>query len=125
MLDTIRSKPEAEFTTRFLNWARKHMKEPAVFEVKHTHGLDTFYIMRLQKHQRHALRSAKHGAFTHKLRDSGYLQPFDAILFTRMEAYLVIKYPKFFAVVDIDRIPAEGTIKSDQVKRIAAHIVSR
>jgi hypothetical protein len=112
-------KYEQQFTTKFLAWARHNLLRPAVFEIKSTRGKGTFYLSELKQHQRDALAAAKHGAFTYKIPDAGFTNPFDAIFFTEMQAYLVIEYPSCFVLIDVDDVPENGNMPEEIAKKRA------
>lgn len=117
-------KREQHETTKFLKWAKKNLPRAAVFEVKHTRGKTFFSIKELEKHQRAALRSAKTVGFPYKIPDTGYQNPFDAVLFRNMDAYLVIIYPSCVAVIDIDAVPASGGLPETIAKEKATYVVA-
>ncbi len=104
-------KREASFTTNFLALSRTVFRAPCVFEIKDTRGKDVFYLRELKVHQRHALLAARLGKFPYKISDStiGY-RPFDAVLFGNMPAYLIVKYPKRWYAIPIEKVPEEGVL---------------
>jgi hypothetical protein len=114
-------KREAKFTTAFLAWAREHVEAPAVFEIKSTRGKVVFYIRELKEHQRNSLLAAQQGKFPYKIPDVGIAhRPFDAILFGKMRAYVVISYPKHFYGISIAMMPESGVLTKEDAKRLAA-----
>ncbi len=105
-LPRVLNKKEARFgTTTFTPWfiknARKHFTLTPVFELKQTETSLPF--SRVEKHQERKLWSAKYGVSIYKISDeSRGEKPFDSIGLMNCEAYLVIKYPKHFYIIDID-----------------------
>lgn len=114
-------KKEANFTTKFLAWARDHLVAPAVFEVKSTRGHMVFPVFELRKHQRDSLLAASKGHFVYKIPDSaiGY-KPFDAVLFGNMEAYVVIEYPNTAFLIPIEHMPTDGSLSTEEARTIAS-----
>lgn len=97
-------KREARFQTQFNKWLTKEFKETGVFELKHTHGKDSLPFNAVKDHQLRALSIAKHGVFSYKISDFDMIgfKPFDCFCVARVMAYVVIKYPDFFCLIDID-----------------------
>lgn len=99
-------KREAEFTTKFLRWARKNSVTGA-YEVKHTRGEEKFNKKELHAHQRDALVACRIASFAYKIPDDGYAyKPFDLFVLNKTAAYLVICFPKTFALLLIDQVIA-------------------
>lgn len=96
-------KREAKFTTLFLTWVKKEYKNTGAFEIKSTRGKNYLPFSEVKPHQLRALRITKHGFFAYKISDAaiGY-KPFDCFSMAFMPAYIVISYPEFFCLIDID-----------------------
>lgn len=94
-----------------MQWAKKNIPPPAVFEIKSTRGNDYFEVRELKEHQRQSLLAAQYGVFTYKIPDVGNsYKPFDAVLLGNLRAYVVIQYPSEFAVIVPESIPAKGRL---------------
>lgn len=96
-------KREAKFTTFFLDWVRKEYRQTACFEIKDSRSRSYLPFSEVKPHQLRALRIAKRGIFAFKISDAaiGY-KPFDCFSMARVPAYVVISYPSFFCLIDID-----------------------
>lgn len=116
-------KREAKFTTDFQKWAKRFVPLPAVFEIKDTRGKKTFPLKEVKEHQINALlaSSRKNYSLSHKLPDSAYgYKPFDVFILSEVSAYLVIKYPKKFFVIDIETFIKEtNNLTEERAKEIA------
>jgi hypothetical protein len=93
---------EAAFQTFFNKWLRENYKGSGVFELKQTQT-DSISFSAVKEHQIAGLLAAKHGTLIHKLSDEtrGF-KPFDSFILRNTPAYVVIKYPKGFVMIDID-----------------------
>lgn len=117
-------KREAKFQTVFNKWVLANFKRTSVFELKQTMN-ERLPFSRLEAHQATALWNAKHHMLTYKLVDCGYQNPFDSICLKEVPAYVVIRYPQFFCLIDIDSFIKESnesdekSLKSDRAKEIA------
>lgn len=99
---------EADFSLVFKSWFRANKKkfDSCVFEIKHTRGAATFNVKEWKEEQRdHALACKS---------DDGNLMRFssgttgmpDYGFYRNAYAYVVIKYPKAFYVIDADDLNA-------------------
>lgn len=93
-------KREAKFNTKFNHWLKNVYKNSGVFELKQADISLPFSSV--QDHQIEALQNVRHSTFVYKIPDAGFQNPFDCFTFTKMPAYVVIKYPKFFCLISID-----------------------
>ncbi len=106
-------KKEAKFQTLFNKWVREVFKKTACFELKQVEG-DSLPFSDVQVHQVEALHNAKHGVLVHKIPDVGYQNPFDSFCLTATPAYIVIKFPEFFCLIDIDTFIEERDVLSSR-----------
>lgn len=102
-------KREAKFQTVFNHWAQENFKKTACFELKETDG-NSLAFNRLEIHQSIALQQAKHDHFIFKITDCGYQNPFDCFSVAKVPAYVVIKYPGVFVLIDVDVFIGEEKI---------------
>lgn len=101
-------KNEASFTTKFSHWARHNLRAPAMVEVKHAKD-KALPFSAVKDHQR-AWLLAGIGVDTkpYKISDeSAGFKPCDLVLFGLMDAWVVVKYPKSFVVIDIEKFLEE------------------
>lgn len=121
-------KREAKFQSIFNKWVLNAFGETAVFELKQT-TTDRLPFNRLEAHQATALWNAKHHRLSYKLVDCGYQNPFDSIFLIKVPAYVVIRYPQFFCLIDIDIFIKESneseekSLTSARAKEIAVMCV--
>lgn len=101
-------KREAEFGRLFRHWLRSQKwRGSAAFELKQTveHSIP---FSDVQPHQIDALRAAKGDGLLHKISDeSRGVLPFDMFFLQNAQAYVVIRYPDFFCLIDVDRFVQE------------------
>jgi hypothetical protein len=96
-------KSEAKFTTEFLKWVKETYKKTGAYEIKHTRGKSSFPFKELKDHQARALQVARGSVLAYKIPDdSQSYKPFDCFCLAGERSYVVIKYPKFFCLIDID-----------------------
>lgn len=97
---------EAEFTRKFLQWARSHLLVSCAIEVKHTRGRAKFRMAELKGHQRDALAAASSFlGLAYKIPDDGRAyKPFDAVLLTGADAWVALCFPGEFFVIDAARL---------------------
>lgn len=91
---------ERDFQTTFNHWLKAVHKKTGAFELKQTKG-NALPFTAVVPHQVQALLQVKNGTLVFKIPDSGYQNPFDVFSLTREEAFVVIKYPNFFCLIDI------------------------
>lgn len=106
-------KREQHFQSEFNKFLRDTWKKTGVFELKHTRGRDYLPFNEVQEHQIRALLIAKHGVLSYKISDEarGY-KPFDCFCMAGVPAYVVIKYPSLFVMIDIDDFVKESKKKA-------------
>ncbi len=104
----------------------KHiLKENGVFELKQT-KTDTLPFNSVKEHQLRALLQVKHGTFVFKIPDLGYQNPFDSFCLNNLSAYVVIQYPDFSCMIDVDdwfyesSISNRKSLTSKRAKEIAS-----
>lgn len=96
-------KREALFQTQFNSFLRNEFKQTGVFELKHTRGKDSLPFSEVKEHQLNALRACKHGTFAFKISDIGMVfNPFDCFSMHHVPAFVVIKFPAAFYMIDVD-----------------------
>ena len=102
-------KREAAFQTQFNLWLRDNYKGSGVFELKQT-SKDYLSFDAVKEHQIAGLLAAKHGTLVHKISDEtrGY-KPFDSFILRNTPAYIVIKYPQGFVILDVDSFMNESS----------------
>lgn len=96
-------KREASFTLLFRHWLRANPQISAAFELKQTQT-DSISFSCLQEHQADALRAVKsrQGLLYKAPDDSRGVKPFDLFYLKDTPAFVVIKYPQSFYLIDID-----------------------
>lgn len=106
--DSQMIKREAQFTTKFRKWLRGKVAAAAVaYEIKITNG-NSIPFSAVQEHQIGALKQVKHNFFSYKIPDAGWQNPFDLLILSGAESYVVLAYehvdkPKYsFYIIDID-----------------------
>lgn len=126
-------KSEAKFQTLFSHWVKAEFLTDGgyAFELKHTRGSDSLPFSAVEDHQLNALKAASGKGFFYKISDEskGY-KPFDCFTMRGCEAYIVIKYPSFFVLIQIDDFLKEKakskrkSLTADRAKQIATGIVN-
>ena len=102
------NKSEAKFQTKFNKWVREVYKKTAAYELKHTRGKSSFPFRELKEHQIRALQIVRRGVLAYKIPDDSFsFKPFDCFVLAGERAYVVIKYPKFFCLIDIETFVLE------------------
>lgn len=94
-------KHEAKFQVVFSKWLKSSFKGSAVFELKQTKG-SSLPFDAVVEHQEQALWHTKNKKLVYKIPDVGYQNPYDCICLSGVGAYVVVKYPDFFCLIDID-----------------------
>jgi hypothetical protein len=123
-------KLEASFTVLFRHYLKAHPMDSACFELKQT-TTDSLAFSAVKEHQINALLAAKSkSGFLYKISDeSRGVKPFDMFYMNQAYAYVVIKYPKFFCLIDVDDFVKENkeskrrSLTSKQAKEIAVKVV--
>lgn len=96
-------KREANFTTVFRSWLRANPMPSAAFELKQT-TKNCIAFCALKEHQSDALFAAKTRGISYKLPDdSRGIKPFDVFYLRCAKAYVVIKFPFLFVLIDIEQ----------------------
>lgn len=103
-------KREQAFTTRFRSYLRANPMPSSAFELKQT-TTDSIPFSVLQEHQADALRACKSsdGLLYKAPDDSRGVKPFDMFYLRSSFAWVVIKYPKAFHIIDIDTFLLESS----------------
>lgn len=107
-------KREADFGTLFRHWLKANPIISAAFELKQTKkGCIPF--AEVKDHQLEALQAAqsKQGILYKAPDDSMGIKPFDYFYLRNSLAFVVIKYPKFFVLIEVDEFIKEKK-KSDR-----------
>lgn len=102
---------EKDFQIKFNHWLKNVYKQTGAFELKIT-KTDSLPFSAVKQHQLDALLNAKKGVFVFKIPDCGYQNPFDTFCLTGVPAFIVIKYPDFFCLIDIDAFITEKNIST-------------
>lgn len=92
---------EKDFQVTFSHWLKSVHKKTGAFELKQT-KTNSLPFESVVAHQVAALRNAKNGVLVYKIPDVGYQNPFDCFCLTGVPAYVVVKYPDFFCLIDIN-----------------------
>lgn len=102
-LPKVYCRREADVTPKIKEWLKKNIKHDFVYEIKHCKG-DTIGVNELEPHQKKALLDSKHGAFNHKIADTGRRNPFDGFQMYMCNAYVIVHFSKHHKtlIVDID-----------------------
>lgn len=94
---------EANFQSKFRHYLQARVRKPGVYEVKQT-TQDSLPFKAVLEHQIESLLAAKHRCLTYKPPDDtrGF-KPCDFLHFAGdVQAYIVIKYPKGWVMIEID-----------------------
>jgi len=97
-------KHEASYGLVFRSWFRANKKkfESCVFELKHTRGSTTFNVKEWKEEQRDHALACKSDEGNLMRFSSGTTGMPDYGFYRNAYAYVVIKYPKAFYVIDAD-----------------------
>lgn len=107
-------KREAQFGKLFRHWLMQNKRPAAAFELKFADG-HRLPFTDLQEHQANALLAAKKYHLLYKIPDdSRSVKPFDMVYLHKSEAYVVIRYPKLFVIIDIDIFLGEQKKSKDK-----------
>lgn len=120
---------ESKFTILFRHWLRANPRYSAAFELKQTQR-DYISFNAVQPHQIAALMAVQNQGLLYKISDEtrGF-KPFDLFYMRNEEAYVVIKYPLGFVLVDVGVFVEEKkknkkkSLKWKRAKEIAAEVV--
>lgn len=122
-------KHEANFNTYFNHWLKNVYKKTGAFELKQT-KTQSIAFNSVVSHQVQALKNAKNGILVYKIPDVGYQNPFDCFSLAGVDAFVVIKYPNFFCLIDIndwiqeEKISERKSLLSIRAKEIATLVVT-
>lgn len=124
-------KREAQFTLLFRHYLKANpIQNSAVFELKQTIN-DSIPFNVVKDHQINALKSVKSKyGFLYKISDDSIgIKPFDMVYYFNSPAFVVIKYPECFVIIDIDDFILERntskrkSLTSDRATKIATHVI--
>jgi len=96
---------ERDFGILFRHWIRANPQKTASFELKDTRGEDTFKFCNFEAHQIDYANAIKNGSVL--IRVQGVSGEPDYIYMNHAPAYVVIRYPDFFCLIDVDRFVKE------------------
>ncbi len=125
-------KREAEFGVLFRHWLKANPMYSCAFELKQT-TTDRLPFSAVKQHQIEALWAVKFNkGILYKIPDdSRGIKPFDMFYLRNAEAYIVIKYPNFFVLIDPetfilerDVLNKEKSLTSKRAKEIARYSCS-
>lgn len=103
-------KREAKFGTVFRHWLKARPGYSAAYELKQTRT-NSLAFSAVQEHQLLGLKAAKGEGILYKAPDdSAGHKPFDFFYLRHAYAYVVIKYPKCFVLIDVETFIYEKTI---------------
>jgi len=119
---------EAKFSILFRHWIMANPQVSCTFEMKDTRGKDYLPFSEVKEHQIDYGLAIKgqHGVL---MRVQGINGEPDYSYFRNAPAWVVIKYPKFFCIVDVEKFHEEHIIykqKSlsiERARRIAREVV--
>lgn len=100
---------EKDFQSTFNKWLKTTYKESGVFELKLTHS-DSLPFSAVQPHQELALWHTQHNQLVYKIPDVGFQNPFDCVSLVEIPAYVVVRYPEFFCLINIDTWQKEAKL---------------
>lgn len=122
-------KREAKFTQLFRHWLKANPMYSSAFELKQT-TTNSIPFSNVQEHQLHALQAAKKDGLLYKAPDdSAGSKPFDLFYLRHAYAWVVIKYPKAFYLIDVDMfmhekaLSARRSLTAQRAAEIAAYEV--
>lgn len=119
---------EANFSTTFLSWFRANKKkfDSAVFELKDSRGRSYFALSEWKEMQRNHALACKSDTGNLMRFSSGTTGMPDYGFYRNAYAYVVIKYPKAFYVIDADDLIAHRgkSLKEIDAALIAIHIIN-
>lgn len=93
-------KREANFQIVFNHWLKNVWKQTGAFELKQT-TTNSISFACVQDHQLAALENVHHGVLVYKIPDVGYQNPFDCFCLVTEPAFIVVKFPKFFCLIEV------------------------
>lgn len=123
-------KREAEFTIYFRHWLKSHPLDCAAFELKQTTE-NSIPFSDVKDHQLDALLAVSANlGFIYKIPDDSQgIKPFDMLYLRKALAFVVIKYPEFFVLIDPftfveeREISERKSLTSERAREIAYRVV--
>ena len=123
-------KREANFTLLFRHWLKANPLRSSAFELKQTRT-DSINFNAVKEHQLIALQAAKgdHGLLYKIPDDAMGVKPCDMMYLRCSGAFVVIKYPRSFVLIDVDEFIIERDISirksltEKRAKEIASYTV--
>lgn len=123
-------KRETRFGLLFRHWLRKNPRFCAAFELKQTQT-DSIPFSAIEDHQITALLAVEtmQGILYKAPDDSRSIKPFDFFYLSDADGFVVIRYPKFFCLIDIDDFCEEKqkskrkSLTSKRAREIAIEVV--
>lgn len=102
-------KKEAAFGIKFRRWIEQNPRMSAAYELKQVRG-SSMPFSAVEDHQIAALMTVKgkKGLLYKIPDDSRGAKPFDYFFLREEPAYIVIKYPEFFCMIDIETFLMES-----------------
>lgn len=124
-------KREADFGTLFRHWLKTVAMISAAFELKQTRS-NSLPFSDVKEHQIDALAAAasRQGILYKAPDDSRGIKPFDYFYLKHSLAFVVIKYPKFFVMIEVDdfikekKLSKRKSLTSERAKAISRYIVN-
>ncbi len=119
-------KREADFTILFRHWLKANPMYSGAFELKQT-TKNCLPFSDVKEHQLDALLAvkSKHGLLYKAPDDSRGVKPFDLFYLRNAFAYVVIKFPKSFHIIDAEMFKDEQKIsKRKSLTEIRAFQIS-
>ncbi len=110
-LPKVLNKREANWTTTvFRKWLLEnyHTLGGSTFEVKHTRGKEYLAFSEVKPSQVAKMLKIRHEKYVWKNPDFGEETPPDIFFFNQAPVYIVIKYPKGFVGIAIDKFILEN-----------------
>ncbi len=105
-------KRESKFGQLFRHWIKSKPMYSGAFELKQTRT-NSLPFSAVQEHQLHALRAAKGEGILYKAPDdSAGVKPFDFFYLRHAYAWVVIKYPNAFYIIDVEMFSHEKALSS-------------
>lgn len=119
---------ESKFTILFRHWLRANpLDSSAAFELKVT-DTNRLSFAAVQEHQLDSLVAVKHRSVLYKAPDdSRQTKPFDLFYLNCEQAYVVIKYPNSFHIIDVEDFiyekanSEERSLTSERAREIATY----
>lgn len=115
---------ERDFQSTFNKWLKTEYKKSGAFELKLA-KTDSLPFSDVKDHQEAALWHTKHRQMVYKIPDVGYQNPYDCVSLVGLPAFVVIRYPEFFCLIDIDdwqkekKLSTRKSLLSSRAKEIS------